>query len=150
VVGEGAALVPTGSLRAHHVEEDGKWSSVIVEYQHILAPIDQLKGREETLCSTFLKAWSACRQPQRILQKQDFIKAGVGKDQNHMPSDQLSVLLKPGRSRESHRWDENQTTPSQAWWCTPVILAPGKQASEALRLFSLNWRGEGLRDDLAV
>lgn len=69
VVGQGAALIPTGSLGAHHVEEDGKRSSVVVEYQHILTPINQLKGRKETLYSTFLKAWPACRQPQKILQK---------------------------------------------------------------------------------
>lgn len=56
VVGQGAALIPTGSLRAHHVEEDGKRGSVVVEYQHILTPIDQLKGRKESLCSMVLKA----------------------------------------------------------------------------------------------
>lgn len=56
VVGQGAALIPAGSLGAHHVEEDGERRSVVVEYQHVFTPVNQLKCRKEKLDSRFLTA----------------------------------------------------------------------------------------------
>lgn len=42
VVGQGAVLVPTLQLAAHHLEQHREGGAVIVEHQHVLATVHQL------------------------------------------------------------------------------------------------------------
>lgn len=47
VIGQGAALVGSVPLRAHHLQQHWEGRSVVVEYQHVLAAIYQLGERSQ-------------------------------------------------------------------------------------------------------
>lgn len=61
VIGQGAALVRSVSLRTHHLQQHWEGCSVIVEYQHIFTAIYQLRkraqGSEHPALQSFWTQW---------------------------------------------------------------------------------------------